>query len=284
MSLDDLIKKRIEEAEKARAASSRDVRAQQNALYTLLLEWFGKLDTDGGRIKSSAANYGRASSLSGLFARWQRQYSRTMLGSVLEWAGRIFGANEAYFEAENPDEAIISAARRNTLLRWGYDVRKKAIVPGGYFEYLFNNEQVARRVASTVNMAIGQGMPMAEFQKQFKAVFVGRPGGGMLERHWNTVSFDLYQRIDRTANLIYADELGLNFAVYSGTLEEDSRPFCVARVNKVFDRKQIEGWRNLNFSGKPKIGYDPFTDCGGYNCRHHLSWVSDEVADQLTQK
>jgi hypothetical protein len=80
---------------------------------------------------------------------------------------------------------------------------------------------------------------------------------------------------------VYAERLGLKYAVYSGTLEEDSRPFCVARVNKVYSLGEIQSWRNLKFQGKPKIGYEPVYDCGGFNCRHHLSWISDEIAEKL---
>jgi len=152
---------------------------------------------------------------------------------------------------------------------------------GGYFESLFATEQLARSVAGVVNKAIAGGMTLNKFQVVFKSVFTGP--GGMLARHWRTNSFDLFQRIDRTANLIYADDLKLNWAIYSGTLETDSRPFCIARVNKVFKRTEIDAWKGLRFAGKPRIGYDPFTDCGGYNCRHHLSWVSDGVGEKLRE-
>jgi hypothetical protein len=103
----------------------------------------------------------------------------------------------------------------------------------------------------------------------------------MLERHWRTNSFDLYQRIDRTANLIYADRLGLDYAIYSGTLEEDSRAWCIKHVNKVFSRPEIDDWKNRTWQGKNEIGYDPYTDAGGHNCRHHWSFISDEIAAHL---
>jgi len=205
-----------------------------------------------------------------------------MLGSVLDWTGEIIGLNNDYFESfAAPAETVAETARRLTLQRWGYNTGANSIIPGGYFESLFSNQQAAQKIAQLVNQAIIQKMPLKDFQKTFKQVFVGKPGEGMLERYWSTNSFDLFQRIDRTANLVYADKLGLNHAIYSGTLEEDSRPFCVTRVNKVFSRPEISKWSDLNFQGKPKIGYDPFVDCGGFNCRHHLSWISDGVAFHL---
>ena len=280
----ELEKRRIQEAEKAGKATSAVVRGLQNAAYGLVIDWVvGSIETEGGRIKYSASNLGKVAGLFRAFSRWQKQYEKTMLGSVLDWAGRLFGLNSEYFETFEPGkvESIDEAARRLTLQRWGYNVNTRELIPGGYFESLFKNANIGQRVAGLVNQAITQKMPLAQFQKTFRTVFVGPPGQGMLERHWRTNSFDLYQRIDRTANLIYADRLGLDYAIYSGTLEEDSRPFCIARVNKVFSRPEIASWENLQFQGKPKVGYDPFVDCGGFNCRHHLSWISDEIAAHL---
>ena len=281
----ELTKKRIAETEKAAAASAKVVRAAQQAAYGILWDWISTtIEVEEGRIKYTAANLGRVQTVFVLFNRFQKKYSDTMLGDVLKWAGNLFGLNDEYFqtfETQSKVESIRDTARRLTLQRWGYNVGTKELIPGGYFEALFNSASVAQRTAGLVNQAIAQNMSLKDFQKSFRALFVGTPGNGMLERHWKTNSFDLYQRIDRTANLVYADKLGLNYAVYSGTLEKDSRPFCIARVNKVFSRPEIKNWETLQFQGKPKIGYDPFTDCGGFNCRHHLSWVSDELAQKL---
>jgi len=281
----ELEKRRIKEAEKAASASAKVVRALQATAYAAVTDWLiGSIETEEGRIKYTVGNLGKVSTLVRILTRFQREYQKTMLGSVLDWAGRLFGLNAEYFSTFEPAgkvESIDEAARRLTLQRWGYNVATKELIPGGYFESLFKNPNIGQRVAGLVNQAITQKMPLAQFQKTFRQVFVGIPGQGMLERHWRTNSFDLYQRIDRTANLIYADRLGLEYAIYSGTLENDSRPFCIARVNKVFSRPEISSWKNLQFQGKPKVGYDPFVDCGGYNCRHTLSWITDEIAQHL---
>lgn len=283
-TLNELIQKREAETEKARKATEAQVRALQALGYTAVIEWaIQNLDTEEGNIKGTARNLGRVSGLYRVFGDWQTKYKGTILGTVLDWAGRIFAANNDYFGSfEQVTESITDKARRLTLQRWGYD--GKALIPGGYFESLFNNQIIAQRTASLVNQAINQKLSLKDFQKTFKTVFVGLPGQGMLERHWKTNSFDLYMRIDRTANLLYADELGLNYAIYSGTLEEDSRRFCIDRVNKVFNRVEIEAWKELEWNGKPKYNYEPFPDLGGHNCRHHLSFISDGLAQNLKSK
>lgn len=281
--IDSLTQARIDAAERARIATESTVRGLQGSAYTAILEWIsGTIQTDAGAIKYTAANLSKVQGLYRLLAGLQRKFQGTMLGDVLDWTGKIVGLNQTYFESfAAPAETVEETARRLTLQRWGYNSLKNELIPGGYLEGLFSNQEVARKVASLMNQAITQGMPLKDFQKMFKQVFVGRPGEGMLERHWKTNSFDLFQKIDRTANLVYADKLGLKYAIYSGTLMETSRPFCVARANKVFSRPEIKSWQDLTFAGKPKFGYDPFVDCGGFQCRHHLSWVSDGVAEHL---
>ena len=279
----ELERRRIAESEKAATATNSVVRGLQLAAYGLVTDWvIDSIETDGAKIKYSAKNLGKVASLFRLLEKWQREYEKTMLGTVLDWAGRLFGLNNDYFETfAEPSESVTDAARRLTLQRWGYNVGTKELIPGGYFESLFKNPNIGQRVAGLVNQAIAQKMPLAQFQKTFRQVFVGVPGQGMLERHWKTNSFDLYQRIDRTANLVYADRLGLDYAIYSGTLEEDSRAWCIKHVNKVFSRKEIDGWKNKTWNGKNTINYDPYTDAGGFSCRHHWSFVSDEIAAVL---
>ena len=283
-TLDELIQKRIAKAEQASKDTALLVRALQAAGYMAVYEWVtGNLETENGNLKNTAANLGKVAGLYRTFGAWQEKYQGTVLGRVLDWTGKIIGANDDYFgEFDELPETLADKARRLTLQRWGWDGKK--LIPGGYFESLFSNRETAQRVARVVNQAIIRKMPLSAFQMAFKNIFVGANGTGMLERHWRTNSFDLYQRLDRTANLLYADELGLNWAIYSGTLEEDSRPFCIARVNLVYNREQIAAWEKLEFAGKPKYSYDPFTDLGGHNCRHHLSFISEGVAKMLKQK
>jgi len=194
--------------------------------------------------------------------------------------------NKDYFEAvtEKPaEESVQDAARRLTLQRWGYNTTTKELIPGGYMEALFQNQGVARNVAGLVNRAIAGQMSLADFQKQFRKLFIGKPGQGMLERHWKTNSYDLFARIDRAANLVYADRLGLNEAIYSHTIMKTSRDWCITHANQVFTRDEILKWIPLKWKGKrdPAIGYDPFLDCGDINCRGHWSFITRQLAEHL---
>lgn len=276
--------KREKAANDAGNAVERDIRALQADAYSQILSGVtARIELDGNNIKFSARNMGAAGWVRRYFESFKRTWQGTLLGTVLDWAGEIAGLNEDFYK-QFGDAPAKARALEYAMLRWGYDTRNGQVIDGGYLDGLFRLDSVAQRVGQLVTRAVAQGVTLAQFQQMFRGVFVGRAGQGMLERHWRTNTFDLFQRIDRAAGLFYADEMGLGWAVYSGTLEEDSRPFCIERVNKVYSRNQIAAWKNLDFQGKPKFGYDPFTDCGGFNCRHHLSWISDELAQYLKQK
>ena len=282
-TLDDLTRRRIKEAEQSGRYMETIVRGLQASAFALLSEWVAdKLTVADGKIKYSASNLGKVAGLYLMFDRINNGYRKTMLGELLARAGNLFGLNNDYFNEIKPvPESVEDAARRLTLQRLGYSVETKALIPGSYFEKLFANEGVARNIAGLVNRAIAGKMSLADFQKQFRRAFIGSPGNGMFERHWKTNSFDLFQKIDRAANLVYADRLGLNYAIYSGTVKDTTRPWCEKHVNKVLSRTEIEDWKNKSWAGKITIGYDPYLDAGGFSCRHHWSFISDTVAEHL---
>jgi hypothetical protein len=278
----DNIRRRENASQKAHSSLMRVVKTLQRQAYVSLLEWLISADfeTEAGNLKSTSRNIYKVRGVFTIFERFSKAFRKVVFGEIQKQTSQIATANQAYFEGMvNVPSTVQDLAREAVLLRLGY--KDGALLPGSYFEKLFNQTETAQRVAGLVNQAIQAKMPLKDFRAAFKPVFVGSVGKpGMLERHYKTFTFDLYQRVDRTINLEYADRLKLNYAVYSGTLIETSRPFCQARNNKVFSREEIEGWQDLEFDGKPPV-YDPFTDLGGFSCRHHLNFISDEIAKAL---
>jgi hypothetical protein len=110
----------------------------------------------------------------------------------------------------------------------------------------------------------------------------------------------LYQLYDAAYNSTLAQEFDMNYFIYQGGLIKDSRDFCAAHNNKVFSREEAADWVNwvpsmgdypAGYEIKQKDtshpsymdypGYTPLVDRGGYNCRHMLGWISDELAFDL---
>ncbi len=278
--IDEIGQKQSAWAQESHDALMRAVRLGQAVFAERLLDWLDKIETDGKRIEFSARNLGKVGGAIRLVNGFFKALQKSLMGLIRKAFGLNVELNEGYFAPLSPAKTVQDEARRLTLLRWGFNTNTGELLQGSYFQKLFSSTAIAQRVAELVNRAIGARMPLADFRRLFRSVLVGTPGNGMLERYFNVNTFDLFQRLDRSVQNVYADRLGLNFAVYSGTLMDTSRPFCEARVNKVFSRKEIASWAGLEFDGKPRI-YDPFMDCGGHNCRHHLSWISNEIAAHL---
>ena len=277
-------KARIKAEETAYDSLGRTIRRLQGQAHEILINWFGdNISSADGKVKMNAGNLAKVGGVFNVLQGFGKTLKRIVLGEVMDSAGAIIDANQSYFETFAEPVDIQVEARYQALLRMGYNTKNGLILPGSYLDSLFKNGDVSQRVAQLMNQAIAGGMSLKDFRLLFRNVFVGQAGAGMLERYYKTATFDLFQRIDRAAHLVYADRLGLDNAVYSGTLIQTSRPFCIERVAKVYSRKEIAAWANLKFDGKPLI-YDPFQDCGGHNCRHHLSFVSEGIAAFLRKK
>lgn len=80
---------------------------------------------------------------------------------------------------------------------------------------------------------------------------------------------------NRITHLEKAKKAGVTRFLYLGPNDGVTRPFCQARVGRIFTQQEIDGWDNEQ--GLPASIY-----LGGYNCRHQLRPVSDELYEELT--
>lgn len=104
---------------------------------------------------------------------------------------------------------------------------------------------------------------------------------GLVKRYWSRWTYDIYSQYERVGANLVRQKLGLSYAIYEGGKMDDTRPWCEKYNGKVLHIDDIKKWSEKDWQGKTKIGYDPFIDCGGYNCRHRWRWISDELAKRL---
>jgi hypothetical protein len=126
-----------------------------------------------------------------------------------------------------------------------------------------------------------EGISLKELRETLENKIVNK---GLVKRYWSRWTYDIYNQYQRAGSNNIRKELGLTNAIYEGGLIEDSRPFCKERNGKVFTEQEIESWVDLDFKGKQEVGYNPIYDCGGYNCRHRLRWVTDETAKRFKKQ
>ena len=101
-----------------------------------------------------------------------------------------------------------------------------------------------------------------------------------LGRYYKGHLYDLHSQFERVASRQYAEELDLKHAVYAGTAIETTRDFCNDRVNKAYRIEQIKAWNNLQWKGKIP-GVDVLIALGGYNCRHYLNYITEDLYQNI---
>jgi hypothetical protein len=99
----------------------------------------------------------------------------------------------------------------------------------------------------------------------------------------NNGGFNFLQIADRTAALEMAKEVGFTHGVYVGTIKDNTRDFCRARVGRIYTRSFAKKWGTLQFKGRVEP-YDPIVHCGSINCRHFWRWVSTDTAKALAKE
>lgn len=269
----------------AQALLMRKTRAIQASLYSRLFQWTNNLESENQVISYSQRNFGAINQI----IQITNSIPANEGAKLASWMGNkvmsLFGLNKQYFNSflKYDFKEVDARAREKTLLRLGFDIQKKQITKGGYLWEVANTLNIGQSIAEKVNNAIGQRMGLKEFRDNLKNDFVNPQGLGMVERHFYTKTFDIFQQQDRAITLDYSNELGLDYFIYSGTEMSRTRPFCEERIGKIYTREEVESWRNLTWEGK-NTNYDPFLDCGGYNCRHKLDAIDAATAEFIRNR
>lgn len=123
-----------------------------------------------------------------------------------------------------------------------------------------------------------EGISLLELRNQLSTQIEGK---NIVGKYWSRWTYDIYSQYERIGSNEVRKRLDFVFAIYEGGEIETSRYFCIERNRKVFHESEIQGWIDLDWEGKNAIGYNPFIDLGGYNCRHKLRWISRELAEHM---
>lgn len=259
----------------------RLIKRLQSSFWTTLEGILPDLSLDdNGNIKNQIGNTQIIGKATKAVERDFRSQRNRLWNFIVLRSEQLLRFNRSYFRAvADPSEKLQNRVTRIVLLNLGYDVVKKQIVSGGWLDSLGDDKRLTADIARDMRNAIQGEVGFREFQSQFRGRFTGTNGLGYLERNFETFSRDLFMQVDRTTQKEYAKNLGLEYFLYSGTEKDNTRDFCKDRIQNYYTSDEIKTWEDLDFKGKYLVGYDPFTHCGGYNCRHHLSAVSKEFLE-----
>ncbi len=226
------------------------------------------------------------------FARFTTDYHLQVLQELASDLRFIVESNKEHFTAETAGtkdtEKIIKEVENSLLVEYGV-TPAGGVSSEGYLADIIKDTAVKRNFRQGL---LKFGLGDTKLSKKDKALleqFIKGDGSnyGIFESFYAKADksgsriFDVYQKADRLAQNEFATGLKMQAAIYVGGTMTSSREFCVERNGKIFLRSEIESWETLKFKGKPETDYVPAIDLGGYNCRHHLSWISNATALRL---
>lgn len=272
---------------------AKRVTSFQRSLVEKIVDYFlDKFTTRDDKIVVNPSNFSAVNALQDIYDEWNQPKQKSILNLVIDSLTDLHGNNTDYFgeiadyDIKKDSEAVFT----QMMKRLGYDRSKGRLTKGGYLQSIMDSDDPVIQLKVAALRAIVTGQSLADFKKSIDIVARGRDGSpGILEKHYGVHLYDVYQQYDREVGRLLAEKLGLKYAIYQGGLIKTSRPFCVHRNDLVFTTDEISlfgtpkdkygGYSNKasgEFQGKPPV-YNPFIDLGGYNCRHQLDYVSNEL-------
>lgn len=264
---------------------TKNVSAIERKLYNAVLDkLISELEVSDGKIVNNNKNIDLTTVLDKIikdfnnneFAKVIRLFANDLLS--------IEGLNKTYFSIIEKDQQklneISKDVNKELNKKLGLD-EKGAVKKNGYLDKLAKDTKLKVKLKKITYNAVIKGKPIDDFKKQMKTLVQGDAKvNGELTKHMNTFAYDTYQQFDRTAGEMFAEQLSLNAFIYNGGKIDTTREFCRERNGKVFTIDEAMGWKKLEWDGKNK-NYNPLQDAGGYNCRHTLDYISNQMAIRL---
>jgi hypothetical protein len=281
----DVIKKRTAELE-------RKVNSLADAFLKTLIENFvDRLDVKDGVIQNTPGNIALLGQIDKLFLQFNAQVAApAVTETIAKGVEEIHGYNTDYFGTLAKDQAKYKATSKQVgniiLERLGFG-EKTRLKPGGFMDTLFKDPTVANQVKNLTRTEMIKGVGFKEFKSGLqKMIKTDGNSMGAFERHYRTYAYDIFVNVDREESLLTAKALDLKYFIYSGTIIDSSRDFCIKRAGKVFTAEEAELWRNdpwiENALKKGYIAsYDPIRDMGLFSCRHVPQFIPKEVAERI---
>ena len=284
--------KLLNDRQRARLKALNDV---EKALFASVWEqMMRELSDDGGRITSKKGFVSLAKAIDKVFDSIEAEHLGGLVTGTAADMKEVLEASTEQFRplARGKDVASIRDSVQATMRkRLGIDEEWKPIRKG-YLDDLVSNRAARDEVKKLVAKGVAGGIPMRKLEKALKVQIQGTKNtAGVLEKNIGGFVLDAYQVADRVASNEFAKRLGLRYFIYSGGLIETSRPFCRKRNRKVFTTEEaMRDWprdstlprtKAEKEAGGPPADYNPLEDCGRWNCRHRIMYISEQDAIRM---
>lgn len=273
-----------------RAFDRRLISFRKNLIAYVFSEISGDLIVDQGSIVNTSQNLALINKIDRVVESYVKGNAGvTFLRSIVGDIEAVASVNKKYYSAVLGKKDIENTWRAASGYLNSYlGVTDQGMISeGSILMDSISSKQWLRRMKATVVNGVENGLTINELKS-------GIEKAG--ERFDVQVKETLPNVFDKAENILgkqVAKEEEMHFAYYQGGIMKRTRDFCEERNNKLFHVSEIAlfgtpddpygGYTNKSqgeFQGKTDP-YDPFTDLGGYNCRHRLFYVSNELGFRL---
>lgn len=257
--------------------------AQNELIRVVVTELVDSLDREGDSIKNTLRNKRLVQLVDNLYTKHAKSKGLDVSQAVARGVTQVVDFNHQYFGGMAPVTKLapIHAQVKESLNGWLGITTQGNRAPNGYLDTIVQDPSIKQTIKNMVMKTVVSQGGYQQVKKELGDYIVGNEDTGKpgaLQKYYRNFVYDTFSIADRSAAKIYADKLQFNYAIYEGGLIKTSRQFCKDRNGKVFSRDEIAEFDPPE--AKPP-GYNPFTDLGGYACRHHLNWIPDAVAFAL---
>lgn len=269
----------------------RKISALQRAFKNLIINYFTKnLLISDGVISNSTKNISTSRFIKRLQKDFANEDGFKTVKFLVKDLTKLNGLNGDYFKSipqvkNTKISHIEQIVLKKMMQKLGFDLKKNQVVDNSFLDDLVKMDSVYNRVKAEALRSVVNKVPLSKFRQRIDELVEDK---GLIRRHFNTMSGDIYSQFERESSNQMRIGLKLQFAQYSGGTIGTTRDFCKERNNKIFHISEIENFGTDEdafggYSSKPDFQgktdpYDPISDLGGYNCRHTLDWISDRMA------
>ena len=156
-----------------------------------------------------------------------------------------------------------------------------------YGRYVQFGEQARNSIASAMYNSVAGGAKMSTLVNTIKGILTGHKDakGRPMTMYAKGFAQDAIMNYHNQVNTKKGEDAGMTHFLYYGDIIGTSRQFCITRVGKVYNKRQILAWDGLDWQGKAGPA---FSERGGYNCRHHWrpvrkEWLQNEDKEEISR-
>jgi hypothetical protein len=268
----DIVNQKVDRLESVPNAFLSAMERIQRNKFREVASLIDVLDYSGGNLVVNEANLLRIEGIvEGLKDVLTGQEFESAVASLMDEFDEQAVLNFAYFEEIEPAFSIPEIATATVKQRQAATI---ADLLDSTNQYLSNPTR------SALSDAIQSGVSRQDLIDTLRIIVQGDDQiDGRLLRSTRLIVSDAFALNDAAVSEVIAQDLGLEWYLYTGGLMDSTRPFCKARNGKYFHRTEVESWANLTWNGKmPNTDSKTiFLTRGGYNCQHSLLPVSESI-------